>query len=98
MADLFFNPYAWLVGAILISCAEILIPGFLFLGFGLAAFAIGILLFLFGSLLSQWDLGAHITLAVFGALSVLSWWLLRKVLGVRQRQETLFHDDINETD
>lgn len=82
--------WVWLAGAIALAILEMLAPGFIFLGFAIGAAAVGVVLLLGVSLSLPW------LLVVFGAISLISWMLLRQLVGVRKGQSKTFDTDINE--
>lgn len=82
--------WVWVAGAIALAILEMLAPGFIFLGFAIGAAAVGAVLLLGVSLSLPW------LLVVFGAVSLISWVLLRQLVGVRKGQSKTFDTDINE--
>ena len=96
MTGIFFNPFSWLVAAVVISFVELIAPGFVFLGLGIAAATIGLLLIPFGGWLEQWSLGWAAMLACYGLFSFLGWVVLRQLLGVHHSQVKIITEDINE--
>lgn len=69
---------------------EILVPGFVFLGFAVGA-AVVALLALVGP-----SIGLPALLVIFGAVSVIAWLIMRRAFGVRHGQSKKFDSDINE--
>lgn len=82
--------WVWAVGAIALAIFEMLAPGFIFLGFAIGAAVVGAILLLGISLSLPW------LLVVFGAVSLISWMMLRQLVGVRKGQSKTFDTDINE--
>ena len=82
--------WIWVAAGIGLGILEVLVPGFLFLGFAIGAGVIGLLLAL-GVALSMPQL-----LVTFGVVSLVSWLVLRRVVGLRQGQVKRVHHDINE--
>lgn len=82
--------WIWVAAGIGLGILEVLVPGFLFLGFAIGAGVIGVLLAL-GVALSMPQL-----LVTFGIVSLVSWLVLRRVVGLRQGQVKRVHHDINE--
>jgi inner membrane protein len=80
----------WIAAGIAIGVLELLVPAQVFLGFALGAIGTGILVGL-GVLT-----GLPVTLAVFGALSLLAWAGLRALMGRRPRDVKVITRDIND--
>ncbi len=83
--------WAWLAAALVLAILEILLPINVLLGFALGAGAVGAGLFL-------GVLGASLPtlLVVFGAVSLVAWLVLRRLLGVRAEQVRRIDHDINQ--
>ena len=81
--------WAWAIAAILLLGLEILLPGFLFLGFAIGAAVVGALLLL-GILL-----GAELLLLIFALLSLIAWLALRRYYG-RGQKAKIWDRDIND--
>lgn len=83
--------WVWMAGGVVLGIAEIFLPGFVFLGFAAGAVVTGLLIWLglIGPAL-PWDL------LVFAIGSLIAWFVLRRVAGVRQGQSKLWDRDINE--
>ena len=84
----------WWAGVVLgfaLGVAEVLIPGFIFLGFAIGAVVTGVVagLGLTGSL--------PLLILVFAVASVVAWLALRRVMGVRQNQVKVWDRDINDS-
>ena len=77
--------------ALLLATAEVIIPGWIFLGFAMGALVMGALL-----LIGVSGLSLSITLVIFAVLSLLSYIGLRWVFGLKTGQVTLFDRDIND--
>ncbi len=88
--------WVWLIAAILLGILEMLAPAYIFLGFALGAAVTGVVL-LIGGPLAVWLTGSLPVLFLFFALaSLISWFVLRRALGVRKGQVKVFDHDINE--
>ena len=82
--------WVWLSGALVLAILEVILPGYVLLGFAVGAAVVGGVLFvglLGGSL--------PILLVAFAVISLLAWLGLRKALGVRQGQVRNIDHDIN---
>jgi len=88
--------WIWGVAAIVLAIGEVLIPGFVLLGFALGAAVIGLLL-LVGGPLAVWLAGSlPLVLLVFAVVSLISWLALRRWVGVYRGQVKTFDHDIND--
>lgn len=83
--------WVWVVAGFGLGVLEVLVPGFIFLGFAIGAVLIGVLVGL-------GVLGANVPLLmlVFAVLSVAAWAVLRSTMGVRAGQVKLWDKDIND--
>ncbi|EPX77910.1 hypothetical protein [Litoreibacter arenae] len=92
-----WNQYwIWFALALVLGVLEVLIPGYILLGFALAAAAMGLL---FAAGIGPADMMAGslpITLAIYGAVSLITWLALRQIFGRRDGQVKLWDKDINE--
>jgi membrane protein implicated in regulation of membrane protease activity len=88
--------WIWISAGVLMGIVEVFIPGFFFLGFSVGAVLTGLVL-LAGGPFAAW-LGASLpfTLLFFAVLSLISWIVLRRVVGVRKGQLKVWDRDINE--
>lgn len=82
--------WVWIAGGFALGVAEVLLPGFIFLGFAIGAVLTGILLG-FGLAVSL-----PLLLLIFALLSLAAWIGLRATLGVHKGQVKLWDKDINE--
>lgn len=83
--------WVWMSAALLLATAEVIIPGWIFLGFAIGALVMGALL-----LIGVAGLSLPITLVIFAVLSLLSYICLRWFFGLKTGQVTLFERDIND--
>lgn len=83
--------WVWIVAGFALGVLEILAPGYIFLGFALGALLTGVLLgigVLGGSL--------PLVLFAFAALSLASWFAVRRYVGGSEGQAKIWHKDIND--
>ncbi|MFZ1470831.1 MAG: hypothetical protein WAT09_17915 [Paracoccaceae bacterium] len=82
--------WAWIVLGFALGVLEVIVPGFIFLGFAIGAVFTGIIagLGLTGSL--------PLLVLIFALASVLAWLVLRRVMGVRETQVKIWDRDIND--
>ncbi|PJI86190.1 hypothetical protein BC777_2550 [Yoonia maricola] len=83
--------WVWMSGALVLATLEVLIPGYIFLGFALGAAMMGLLI-LFGVSAS----GLALTLVVFAVLSLLSYLAMRKYFGLKTGQVKIWDTDVND--
>lgn len=83
--------WVWIVAGFLIGGLEILVPGYIFLGFAIGAVVTGIMVGL--GLLSG---GPAFLLLTFALCSLVAWFALRRIMGVRDGQVKLWDRDIND--
>ena len=82
--------WVWIAGGFALGVAEVLLPGFIFLGFAAGAVLTGVLL---GIGLS---VSLPLLLLIFALLSLASWIGLRATVGVKKGQVKLWDKDIND--
>jgi len=88
--------WAWAVAALVLGCLEMVLPGFILLGFAIGAGVVAAL-FLVGGPVALWMAGSlPLTLVLFAALSLVAWIALRRAIGLRTGQVELFEKDIND--
>ena len=83
--------WVWMIAGAILAILEIVIPGFILLGFAIGAALVGILLWigLLGGSLAM-------LLLVFAVASLVAWLALRKIVGVRHGQVKVWDRDIND--
>lgn len=81
----------WMAGALALATLEVLIPGYIFLGFAVGAGVMGLMM-LFGVTAS----GLALTLAVFAVTSLISYLAMRKFFRLRTGQVKTWDTDIND--
>ena len=88
--------WVWIAAGLAIGLLEMIVPGYVFVGFALGAISLGAWLGL-GLPGSAW-LAADpmLTLVVFALGSLLIWLALRRFLALRTGQAKTFDRDINE--
>ncbi len=82
--------WSWIVLGIVLGIVEVIIPGYIFVGFAVGAVATGVLVGI--GLLS----GLPVMLAAFAVLSLIAWLVIRKLLGTREGQVKIWDRDIND--
>ena len=88
--------WVWVGGGMAVAILEVILPGYIFVGFAIGAVLTGAALGL--GLPGAGFIAASPAnaLTVFGLLSLLAWLALRLGLGVRKGQIKRFDRDINE--
>ena len=82
--------WAWVVFGVALGVLEVLVPGFIFLGFAVGAVLVG-------ALVGIGVLGGSVPVLalVFAVLSLVAWLALRRVVGVTKGQVKVWDKDIN---
>jgi len=89
--------WVWLSAALVLAILEVLAPGFILIGFAVGAAVVGIFLAIGGSV-GAWLMGSlPATLLLFAICSLVAWFVLRRVVGVRKSQVKIWDDkDVND--
>ncbi|MBF9032855.1 hypothetical protein HKCCE2091_01275 [Rhodobacterales bacterium HKCCE2091] len=88
--------WLWAVAALALAVGEVILPGYVLLGFAIGAGLVALLL-LVGGPLAAWLAGSvPLLLLVFAVLSLIAWLALRRALGVREGQVKVIDRDIND--
>ena len=82
--------WAWVVFGVALAVLEVLVPGFIFLGFAVGAVLVGVLV-------GVGVLGGSVPVLalVCAVLSLVAWIVLRRVVGVKDGQVKVWDKDIN---
>ncbi len=83
--------WIWVVGGLALAVLEVVVPGYVFLGFAVGAAATGLLIGL-GLLGGSLPFG----LLAFAVLSFCAWAVLRRMLGQRAGQVNIWDRDVND--
>ncbi|MEL6683172.1 MAG: hypothetical protein AAFQ09_11080 [Pseudomonadota bacterium] len=83
--------WVWMSGALILATLEVLIPGYIFLGFAIGAAVVGLMI-LFGISAN----GLALTLVIFSVLSLISYLIMRKAFGLKTGQVKVWETDVNE--
>lgn len=81
--------WVWLCAALLLAIAEVLLPGFVFLGIAIGAVGMALIV-----ALTQ-GISPTLMLLIFAGLSLAAWLILRRVFRARDGAARIIHDDIN---
>lgn len=88
--------WAWVAAGLVLAILEVVLPGYVFVGFAVGAVVTGVAMGL-GLPGSGWMAAAPMNaVLVFALLSVLAWLGFRRFLGVRRGQSKRIDHDINE--
>lgn len=88
--------WVWAAAGIALGILEVLVPGYIFLGFAAGAVAVGLILLVGGPLAAWMAASLPILLLVFAVASLVAWLIFRRVLGVRGGQVKVWDRDIND--
>jgi len=83
--------WVWVAGGFALGILEVLMPGYIFLGFAIGAMLTGALVWL--GLMGP---SLPALLVVFAVASLAAWAALRQLFGVRQGQVKIWDRDIND--
>ncbi len=86
--------WAWIAFAMVLGIIEILAPGFIFLGIALGAAIVALLLLVMPDVIA--GLGFSTMMALFAALSLVSWLGLRYAFRHQSSGAEIFTDDVND--
>ena len=81
----------WMSGALILATLEVLIPGYIFLGFAIGACVMGLLI-----LVGVSATGLALTLVIFAILSLISYLAMRKYFGLKTGQVKIWDTDVND--
>ncbi|SLN43830.1 hypothetical protein ROA7450_02112 [Roseovarius albus] len=87
--DLWAQWWVWLGAALALAILETLAPGYIFLGIALGAAITAVVVAL------PFGIGLPALLAIFAVLSLISWFVLRRVFKPADDQSRIVHEDIN---
>lgn len=88
--------WVWAVAALLLGCLEMVLPGFVLLGFGIGAACVALMLVAGGPLAGWIGSSLPLALVIFAVLSLVAWIALRQFIGRRDGQTKTFDHDVND--
>ena len=83
--------WVWIVAGFLLGMLEIIVPGYIFLGFAIGAVVTGILVGI-----SIAPASPALLVLIFAVCSLVAWLVLRRTMGVRAGQVKVWDRDIND--
>ncbi len=83
--------WVWIVAGFLLGMLEIIVPGYIFLGFAIGAVVTGILVGIGFAPASP-----AMLVLIFAVCSLVAWLVLRRTMGVRAGQVKVWDRDIND--
>ncbi|WP_299938117.1 hypothetical protein [uncultured Pelagimonas sp.] len=84
--------WIWAGAGIVLLIIEVFAPGFVFLGFGVGAIAVAVILAIGGGLVTS----LPVALLIFAVCSLVAWFVMRKLAGERKGQVKIWDTDIND--
>ncbi len=84
--------WIWAGAGIVLLIIEVFAPGFVFLGFGVGALAVALILAVGGGLITS----LSVALLVFAVCSLVAWLVIRRLAGERKGQIKIWDTDIND--
>ena len=88
--------WVWAAAALVLGIVEVLVPGFVFLGFAIGAGVVALLLLVGGPGAIAVTGSLPALLVVFAVVSIVAWIVLRKAVGIQKTQVKTFDHDINQ--
>jgi inner membrane protein len=88
--------WAWAIAAVLIGIVEVIVPGYIFLGFAAGAAVVALLLLVGGPLAAFLTPSLPLLMLFFATASVVAWYAMRRLAGLRRGQIKHWDRDINE--
>ncbi|MBJ2153908.1 hypothetical protein M3484_13910 [Pseudomonas sp. GX19020] len=82
--------WSWIVLGLALGMVEVIVPGYIFVGFAVGAALTGLVV------LVGIPAGLPMLLAIFAVLSLISWLVIRRLLGTRDGQVKIWDRDIND--
>ncbi len=82
--------WVWFSAALILATAEVLVPGYVFLGFALGALALGLVL----TVITVG--GLAITLVIFAVFSLVAYLAMRRMFGLKTGSVKIWDRDIND--
>lgn len=89
--DLMSVWWAWIVLGFALGVLEVLVPGYIFLGFAIGAVVTGVLVGI-----GVAPAGVAALVLIFALASLVAWLALRRSVGVRKGQVKVWDKDIND--
>lgn len=83
--------WVWIVAGFLLGMLEIVVPGYIFLGFAIGAVVTGILVGI-----SIAPASPALLVLIFAVCSLVAWLVLRRTMGIREGQVKVWDRDIND--
>ena len=83
--------WVWMAAALALAITEVVLPGFIFLGFAIGAFGVSLIL-----LTGLFSPGLPLLALIFAGLSLIAWLLLRRFFAMPKGQVKTFTEDIND--
>ena len=96
MSDFWKTPSLWATFALVLGILEVLLPGFVLLGFGLGAAMVAGLLWFLGPAAFDGLAGAGYLVATWAVVSGGAWMLLRRIFASTGSPAGSFDHDIND--
>ncbi|MEO1732604.1 MAG: hypothetical protein AAFR45_03095 [Pseudomonadota bacterium] len=83
--------WVWLAAALVLGILEILVPGYVFLGFAIGSLGMALMLANLGL-----EFSFAVSLLIFAFFSLMAWLVLRRVFALPKGQVKIVKDDIND--
>jgi len=83
--------WVWMSAALLLATLEVLVPGYVFLGFALGALGVGLMLTVVAPLGT-----IPVMLVIFAVLSLIAYLAMRRIFGLKTGSVKIWDRDIND--
>ena len=87
--------WVWAIAGLALAILEMVLPSYLFLGFGIGAGIVALVL-LNASINGAAALGIPALILLFAVCSLVAWYGLRRIFGLRKGQVKVWDRDIND--
>ena len=95
--DFLRSPTNWLAFGIVLGILELLLPGFVLLGFGIGAVAVWSVLLICGPETFEGPAGVAYIGVIWGLLSLIAWTVIRRLPGAKANNARVIENDINDS-
>jgi len=79
------DPFAWAVAGVVFAAIEVVLPGYFFLGMGIAGIEVALVVWLFGGVLTASGYPLALSLVLLASLTVANWFLIKRFLPYHDR-------------
>ncbi len=88
--------WVWYAAALVLAILEILIPGYILLGFAISAGVVGTVFYFGGGFAAYLASSMPVTLVGFSVVALVIWLVMRQIFGNPRGQVKIWDTDIND--